>query len=46
VIIVTMADDQRIHLADIDLQKCEVVRIDIRRETEIEEVAALFLAFA
>ena len=45
-IVMTMADDQRVHLCDVDLQNLEVVHIDVRREAEVEQVAACFRALA
>src|SRR4051812_19071556 len=34
-IIMPMADDQRVHRGDIDVQQAEIVGIDLRREAEI-----------
>ena len=45
-VIMTVADDQRVHLPQIDFHKFQVVRVDIRRETEVEEVAPGFCALA
>jgi hypothetical protein len=46
VIIMTMADDKRVHLAKINFHKFQVVRVDVRREAEIKQVAARFRALA
>ncbi len=38
-VVVAVADDQGVHLGDIDLQEFKVVGVDIRRETEVEQIA-------
>jgi predicted nicotinamide N-methyase len=45
-IVVSVADDQRVHLADIDLHKLEVVHVNVRREAEVEQISARFLSLA
>jgi hypothetical protein len=39
-IIVSVADDECVHLADIDLQQFEIVCIHLWREAEVEEITA------
>jgi hypothetical protein len=46
VIIVAVADDQRVHLANINLEKLKVVRINIRRKAEVQQIAARLLRLA
>jgi hypothetical protein len=46
VIIVTMADDQCVHLADVDLHQLDIVGVDFRGKSEIEQIPARFLTFA
>src|ERR1700761_1880926 len=41
-----VADDQSVDLTDIDLQNFEVVRINVRREAEVEQVATGLTALA
>jgi hypothetical protein len=43
---VAMTDDQRIDAADIDVHEFEVVGINVRREAEVEEIAARLLPLA
>lgn len=45
-VVVAVADNERIHLGDIDLENFEVVRVNAGREAEVEQEATAFLALA
>jgi hypothetical protein len=45
-VVVAGADNERVHLGDIDLQNFEVIRVNAGREAEVEQVATGFQTFA
>src|SRR5436305_10204353 len=45
-IIMTVADDECVHLADVDLQQLEIICVHVWRETEVEKISARLRAFA